>query len=131
MSEPSRNTVNRRHHVVPGLGVGLEARHVAQGANRQDRRRPRAVVLCGEILTAYLLQVLVDIVRMDLVTCAVGADVLEQHLAWKLLASFDHPRNAPVRDAYFNFAPALALEKKSHARSADGYVPVAKRGETE
>src|ERR1700681_1634427 len=68
---------------------------------------------------------------MDRVTCAVGADELEQHLARKVLASLDHSCNAPIRDAHFDLAPALAFEEESHGRSRDGHVPVAKGGETE
>src|SRR5260370_18649029 len=62
---------------------------------------------------------------------AVGCDVLKQHLSRKLFASLDHPRNTPVRDSQLELTPTLASEKEAHARSADGYVPVAERGETE
>src|SRR5258708_29035923 len=68
---------------------------------------------------------------MDGAAFAVGSDVLKQHLSRKLFASLDHPRNTPVRDSQLELTPALASEKEAHGRSADGYVPVAERGETE
>src|SRR4029077_8925572 len=80
---------------------------------------------------AYFLEVMVDVVRMDRVTFAVGADVLEQHLAWQLLASLDHPRDTPIRHAHLDLAPALAPEQESHGRTGDCCVAVAKGGEAE
>src|SRR5258708_3112934 len=68
---------------------------------------------------------------MDGGAFAVGSDVLKQHLSRKLFASLDPPRNTPVRDSQLELTPALASEKEAHGRSADGYVPVAERGETE
>src|ERR1700686_2477211 len=131
MSEPARDAVYRGHHVALGLRIGFEARNIPQGTDGQDGRRPCAVVLRGEILSTYLLQVLVDVIRMDGVTFAVGADVLEQHLARELFASPDHPRHAAVRDPHLDLASALASEKKSHRRPTDGHVAVAQGGETE
>src|SRR5260370_18582376 len=68
---------------------------------------------------------------MDGAAFAVGSDVLKQHLSRKLFASLDHPRNTPVRDSQLELTPTLASEKEAHGRSADIYVPVAERGETE
>src|SRR5260370_26494029 len=68
---------------------------------------------------------------MDGAAVAVGYEVLKQHLSRKLFASLDLPRNTPVRDSQLELTPALASEKEAHGRSADGYVPVAERGETE
>src|SRR4029077_5428227 len=88
---------------------------------------PRSKVFGGEVLTGDLAQIAIDVVRVDLPSRSVLVDVLEEHLAGQLFATFDDPGDAAIGDPDLDVPPALAAKYEADGCPMHLHVAVAQR----
>src|SRR5207248_7732627 len=131
MSKLARDAVDGRDDVALRLVLRIEGRGLAQCACGKDCSGPGTEILGREVFAGDFADVLVHIIRGDSAALPLGVDVLKELLARELLAAFDHARHATIRDPHGDFAPALALEEKTHGRPPDVDVAAAQRGQAE
>src|SRR4051794_5500818 len=102
-----------------------------QRSVREDGPGPRPEVLGCDVRPRDLAEVLVDVLRPDVMDLPVPADVREQLLTRQLLASPDDRRQPAVPEP--DFVPLTRLPTKSEAdrRALDAHVAAAKRRQPE
>ena len=131
VAETLRDGLNRTGDVALRLGLRLERRERLQRRGGQQRARPRPKILCGEFCSGDVLEILVDVGRVDHLPFTAFVDVLEQLVAGQIAACLDDLRKPPVLEIDGVPDAALAAELESHLRSADLRVLVAHRRQPE
>src|SRR5579883_415155 len=131
IAQPFRYRFDGRDNVALGLRLRVKAGELLQGAGGQHRARPGAEVLGREFLPGDLLDVGIDIRRIDVVGGAVTVEILKQFLARQILAALHDARQPAVVHADAVANPALAAKGKLQARPFDCDVSVAQRGQAE
>jgi hypothetical protein len=121
VAELGGDLLDRARHVALGGGFAIEALEFAERQRCQHRSRPGAEVLGRERLSRDLLQIGVDVRRIDRLPFAFLVDVLKEMLARDLLARAHDPRQPSVaqRDAVLPAALAAVFEDELRARKVD------------
>jgi len=131
VAETLRDGLNRTGDVALRLGLRLERRERLQRRGGQQRARPRPKILRGEFRSGDVLEILVDVGRVDHLPFAAFVDVLEQLVAGQIAACLDDLCEPPVLEIDGVPDAALAAELESHLRSVDLRVLVAHRRQPE
>src|SRR5205085_5854949 len=97
-------------HVATGLGLRVEGGERLQRPGGQHRAGPGAEVLRREGLPRHLVEILVDIARVDTPMDARLGLVLEQLLSGKFLTATDDPGQAPIAEGDGMAHPTLATK---------------------
>src|SRR6266436_1768638 len=98
-----------------------------QGEGREDGASPCPEILGGEIVTADIPQVPIDVRRIYGLTVSLVIEILEELVAGQFLTPPDHSGQAAVRDADGVVLATLAPEFEAKPRALDGDVLAAKR----
>src|SRR2546429_4045199 len=103
------------------------AGRLTQESRGEDGAGPGAEILGREILAGDLVQVLVDVCRVDGLYLAVAIDVLEELLSGDLEEPLDDSRHPAVVELDRMLLATLAPEGESDLGADDVDVPVAQR----
>src|SRR5687767_4727363 len=122
---------------VDGLKNILRSARLRVSAHLPERRAcengsgPGAEILRCEVLPRNLLQVFVDVARVDPAAIAVVVDVLKELLARQIPAIPDNARQPSAADVDRVPHAALAAKLEAHRLATDGDVPVLQGGQPE
>ena len=121
IAELGGDLLDRADHVALGGGFRIEALELAERERGQHRSRPGAEVLGREGLSCDILQIGVDVRRIDRLPLAFLVDVLEELLAGDLLAGAHDAGEAAIaqRRAVQPAALAAVFEDDLGAREVD------------
>ena len=97
-----------RANIALGLSGAVEALKLIERHRRENRSRPGAEILGGDVLAGDFPEIVVHVGRCDVLAIAVFVDVLEQFLAGQILARFYDLGDAPVPDPQRPLLAALA-----------------------
>src|SRR5271154_3007832 len=113
------------HHRLLLLCLGIEKLELLQCESRKIGGGPGPKILCGNLLTADLSQVIVDVRGIDRMPPAFIVDVLKQLVAGEVPAIFDDASQPPVVN--IGFVPDVSLPSKAqmNAGAVDLDMPVA------
>src|SRR6266566_6630804 len=110
---------------LPGCASAGRACRLTQESRGEDGAGPGAEILGREILAGDLLQVLIDVSRVDGFYLAVAVDVLEELLTSDLEEPLDDSRHPAVVELEGVLLSTLAPEGESDLGADDVNVPVA------
>ena len=131
VAETLRDGLNRARDVALRFGLRLERPKCSQRRGGHQRARPRPKIFRGEFGAGDLLEILVDVGRVDQLPLTGFVDVLKELVAGQIAACLDDLREPPVLEIDGVPDTALAAELEAQRRSVDLRVLVAHRRQTE
>ena len=117
------------HDVLLSLRLGVERLELLQRHRRQNRARPGAKVLGGDVLAGDALQILVDVPRLHVHALAILVKVLEQLVARHVFASAHYLGDTLILQLNVPVLTALARELEGDGVVVHVHVLFAYRGE--